>query len=80
MSTTKTRINISVSKEEERFLTQLARRDHMPRASKARDLMRMAMEIEEDMALTRLAESRDVPGADYIPHDEFWKKVWHSRA
>jgi len=79
MSTTKTRINISVSKAEEQILAELARRDHMPRATKARDLMRVAMEIEEDIAFARLAEERDVPGAKWISHEEFWKKALSNR-
>ncbi|MCI0556914.1 MAG: hypothetical protein MN733_00340 [Nitrososphaera sp.] len=80
MSTTKTRINISVSKEENQLLTKLARRDQVPRATKVRDLMHVAMDLEEDIAFSHLAEKRDVPGADVLSHEEFWKEVWRSRA
>jgi hypothetical protein len=73
MATTKTRLQISLSKDEGRFLSTLAKRDQMPRATKASQLVRIAMEIEEDFALSKLAEGRDVPGVKWINHDDFWK-------
>lgn len=76
MATTKTRLHISLSKAEEQFLTGLAKRDQVPRATKASQLVRMAMEIEEDFQLSKLAESRDVPGAPRMSHDEFWKAAF----
>lgn len=73
MPTTKTRINISLSDEMETILSGLAKRDAVPRATKAVDLMRLAMEIEEDIALNRIAESRDTDKAKFISHEEAWR-------
>jgi len=50
MSTTKQRINISLSTEVEEALVSLAERDQMPTATKAEDLMELALEQEEDKA------------------------------
>jgi len=75
MATVKPRIHISLSKAEEQFLTTLAKRDQMPRATKAAQLVRQAMEIEEDFALSQIAMRRDVPGTKWISHKEFWKKA-----
>ncbi len=76
MATSKTRLHISLSKDENRYLASLAKRDQVPRATKAAQLVRQAMEIEEDFALSKLAEERDVPGAARIGHDEFWEAAF----
>ncbi len=75
MATVKTRLHISLSKPEERFLASLAKRDQMPRATKAAQLVRAAMEIEEDFALSALATQRDVMGATWLSEKEFWRAV-----
>ncbi len=51
MATTKNRINISLSPSVDRILSWLSRRDNMPRATKAADLLRIALELEEDVEL-----------------------------
>ncbi len=73
MATTKPRLHISLSTEEEQFLNTLAKRDEVPRATKAAQLVRQAMEIEEDFALSQLAMERDVPGAKWMSEKDFWK-------
>ena len=76
MATTKPRLHISLSKPEEQFLAALAKRDQVPRATKASQLVRQAMEIEEDFALSGLAEERDVPGAPRMSAEAFWKAAF----
>ena len=73
MSTTKTRINISLSDDLRGALAKLARRDRIPQATKAVRLLEVALELEEDQAWEALARKRDVKGAKYISHDKFWK-------
>ena len=73
MATVKPRLHISLSTDEERFLASLAKRDQVPRATKAAQLVRQAMEIEEDFALSQIAATRDVPGAQWINEKDFWK-------
>ncbi len=70
MATTKKRINITMSPEMEETLTLLAQRDQVPEATKAAELLREAMEAEEDAVLARIAEERDTEDAEYISFEE----------
>ena len=72
MPTVKTRINISVSDDLEKILTKLAKRDRMPKATKAALLLAAGLEIEEDSIWNALAEKRDRMGARFIPHKKAW--------
>ncbi len=73
MPTLKNRINISVSKEVDRALTALAKRDCMPLATKASELLNLALELEEDSAWDILARQRDTKGVRFLTHEEVWK-------
>jgi hypothetical protein len=73
MATEKNRINISVSKEITAVIEKLARRDEVPVATKARQLVEQALQIEEDDVLNAIASGRDKKDARYIPHNEAWK-------
>jgi hypothetical protein len=70
---TKKRINISVTDEISDFLIKVANRDEMPVARKALDLIKKALEIEEDFVFEKLAGKRDVGNAKYLNHSEVWK-------
>jgi len=72
MATTKTRINISLPREIETILGRLAKRDDMPEATKAIDLIRLALEIEEDQILDKIASSRDNSKSKFISHQKAW--------
>ena len=72
MPTTKKRINITVSPEIEKMLKLLSKRDEVPQATKASDLLRLAIEIEEDEIFNQLAEERDTKDAKFISHNEAW--------
>jgi len=48
MTTTKKRVNISLSAPLENILAKLAKRDQVPQATKAAELIRIGVEIEED--------------------------------
>jgi hypothetical protein len=73
MATVKKRINISVSKDVEKALEQLARRDQVPQATKAESLLRLALEIEEDQVLDGLAGKRDTKKATFVSHASAWR-------
>lgn len=73
MATTKKRINISVSKDVEKAVGKLAKRDQMPIASKAAELLRMAIEIEEDEVWDRIATERLKKDKEYVSHEDAWK-------
>ena len=73
MIETKKRINISVSKDIDNLLNQLAKRDAMPVATKALDLIKQALLVEEDIVLDLLAQERDKKTAKYFTHEQAWK-------
>lgn len=72
MVTTKKRINISVPQDVEDAVTQLAKRDQLPQATKAGELLRLAIEIEEDQVFDQIASLRDTKGSTFVPHTKAW--------
>lgn len=72
MATTKKRVNISLSPDLENALAQLAERDQIPQATKAAELIRMAIELEEDHFFDVIASERDKEDIKFVSH----KKVW----
>ncbi|HLD20339.1 MAG TPA: hypothetical protein VJB93_03795 [Patescibacteria group bacterium] len=71
MPTTKKRINISVPAHIDHILTQISRRDHIPVATKAFQLIQTALEIEEDIALETIARKRDTKHTTWVPVIDF---------
>ena len=72
MPTTKYRVNLSVSPDLKKALQKLAKRDRTSVASKTLDLVRTALEIEEDAILLKLAKERETKKSAYVPHDDAW--------
>ena len=72
MPTIKARINISLPDEIERALAKLAKRDRMPKATKAASLIADALEVEEDMVWDEIAGKRDHRGSRFISHKKAW--------
>ena len=72
MLATKTRINISIPRHARRALERLARRDEMPEATKAAQLIQHALECEEDGVWDAVARMRDRRGAKFVSHDRAW--------
>lgn len=72
MATTKKRINISMGRDLEDILSRVARRDRVPEATKAAELLRIALEIEEDQAWAALAGKRDKKDARFVSHKTAW--------
>lgn len=74
MPTTKTRINITADSDIKKSLVMAAKRDGVPRATKAAELLRIALELEEDLALNNLAEDRLSGGrVNWLSHKKVWK-------
>ncbi len=73
MATTKTRINISVPKEMERAVFAMAKRDAVPVATKARELMEVGLHLEENEALVDIIREREKHGKT-VPFDVLWQK------
>lgn len=72
MPTTKKRINISLSPDLERAVSKYAKRDSVPEATKALELIKIALEIEEDFVFDQIATERMKEGGKLISHDKAW--------
>lgn len=73
MATTKTRINISAPKPVLLALKSLARRDDVPVATKTLELVKFALELEEDFMLGEIAKKREVETSKWLNHLDAWK-------
>ncbi|MFA6447006.1 MAG: hypothetical protein WCW31_01980 [Patescibacteria group bacterium] len=73
MPSNKTRINLTVPAVMERDLQRIARRDDRSLATTALDLLRLALDIEEDGALLQIAKERDKKSAIFISHARAWR-------
>lgn len=72
MPTTKKRVNISISRPIEEALERLARRDQVPEATKAAELLRVAIELDEDQVWDSIASLRDTKKAKFVSHKKAW--------
>ncbi|HCC69512.1 MAG TPA: hypothetical protein DEP99_06490 [Nitrospiraceae bacterium] len=68
------RINVVLEKPLFNSIEYLAKRDGVSLSLKVRDLVKEALEIEEDIALSILAEKRErtFSKAKALKHDEVW--------
>ena len=74
MPTTKKRINISISKDLNEALSSVARRDGVPEATKAAELLRLGLEIDEDILLERIASERYKTAKKFLTHKAVWRR------
>lgn len=72
MPTEKRRLNLSLTKEAGIALKQLAKRDQVPEATKALDLLVRALEIDEDDVWNAVCEKRDTTKAKFVSHKDAW--------
>ena len=73
MSTTKRRLNISLSKEVDEAITALAKRDQVPAATKISQLLQLSLTQEEDQLLSELAEARLQTSGQKLAGAEVWQ-------
>ena len=72
MTTLKKRVNLSLPEVMEKTLKHLAERDAMPMATKAVELLRIALEIEEDAIYSQIAHNRLKTRKKTLTHKEIW--------
>lgn len=72
MPTLKRRINITLPKTIDTVLTRVARRDGVPTATKAAELLQVALEMEEDVVWDKRASARDAAHARFVSHPAAW--------
>lgn len=70
------RINVVLEPPLYDAVGRLARRDNVSLSTKMRDLVKDALEVQEDAALARLAEERESSFSrrKALTHTEVWKK------
>lgn len=74
MPTEKKRVNVTLTKPMYTALSQLAKRDDVPFATKTAQLLEEALELEEDTAWERLARQRMSTPISPLSHKEVWAK------
>ena len=72
MATAKRRLNISLTKEVDQVLTHIAKRDNVAQATKAIELLKKGLEIEEDTIWDSIANARDTKNAKLVDHKKAW--------
>jgi len=73
MPTKEPRLNVVLDKETRGIIAQLAKRHDKTLSDIAAGLIRDALEVQEDVYFSNLAEERRKDTRPPIPHDEFWK-------
>ena len=73
MPTLNRRLNITLPPELDWAISKIAKRDGVPDATKAVELLRNALLVEEDSVWARLAEERYKIKSKHISHKEAWK-------
>lgn len=75
MPTQKTRINLTVPNDINRIVNRLAKRDQLSVSTKTLDLIIHALEMDEDIALLTIVQSREesTKKPTYIDHSNVWK-------
>jgi hypothetical protein len=74
MPTNNPRVNVVLEKPLYANVERLAKRDGVSLSMKVRDLVSVALEIEEDIALTKFAAAREksFSRTKSLKHDEVW--------
>ena len=75
MPTTKKRLNVTLKKDTAIYLKKMALRDDVPEATKASQLIETALELEEDLHFSRIADNRLETMKGTISHKEFWSRA-----
>lgn len=76
MPTKKRRLNITLNKDAAFYVKKIALRDDVPEATKASQLIELALEIEEDMYLSKISDDiLEKSKGKTISHKEFWSKL-----
>lgn len=67
------RVNITFHPETVQALAQIAKREKKSLASVAKELILEALDLREDIRLSKLAQLRDIEGLRAIPHQDAWR-------
>jgi hypothetical protein len=73
MPTQNPRINMTLPPHYAAVITKLAKRDHVSISAKAAELILFALEHDEDMYFSKLAEDVERRTTKWVSHEEAWK-------
>ncbi len=73
MPTKHPRINVTLESATAKLLSRIAKKEQRSVASLTRELIMEAIECREDIALSAIAELRDIEKAKKIKHEDVWK-------
>jgi len=73
MATAKPRINITTNPDVGRALKSAAKRDGVPVATKAAELILVGLTLEEDSLLATIADIRVAQNVKFISHAKAWE-------
>ena len=73
MPTKNPRVNVTFEEATANLLSNLARKQQKSVSSLVRELALEALELQEDLYLSKVAEKLDVKGAKTYSHKEAWK-------
>ena len=65
-------MNVSLSAPLESILAKLAKRDQVPQATKAAELIRIGVETEEDEFFDIIASERDKEKVKFVSNKKAW--------
>lgn len=71
----KRRLNITLAPDVEKLVSQIAKRDRVPEATKISELLRTSLMMEEDKALATLADERLYEKGRKLTHNAMWRGV-----
>lgn len=72
MATTKRRLNITLSPEVDKLISEIAQRDNVPHATKVSELLAISLALEEDKAFSVLGDNRLKHRGKKLSHTEVW--------
>ena len=73
MATKNPRINVTFEEATAGLLAEIAHQENKSVASIVKELALEALEMREDLYLSKLAETLDTPDTTTYDHDETWK-------
>lgn len=73
MASNNAKLNIRMDPIEITIIKKLAKQANKSVSDLAKELMREALELREDMILSALATERDGDDIQTMPHEEAWK-------
>jgi hypothetical protein len=73
MTTKHPRLNVTLNPERIGLLSLLAEQEDKSLSAVAAELIEEALELREDIYLSRIANEIDTPDAEWVSHKDAWK-------